>query len=168
MWAPVGVSMSATLSSKQTSSCPGLTVIVAVPLPSGSPWLGTPSLFTSASPVNTVEKERPPWSATSSLAADAAPASAKATSAAKANDNNSRLLFICPPPSLRHLNLANRILEYYLVSPAIGPGRLPLWKDLHIVSTKVSIYIILILHKHQLRRLLALIHPSAWKIRVLR
>src|SRR5215216_4773408 len=98
--AVAGSSIPAALISQQTSSCPGLTVMVAVPLPSGSPGPGT-----SAAPVSSVERGLPPWAATSiGLAADAAPASAKATRAAKTNDTNSRLPFM--PTSSETLYLA--------------------------------------------------------------
>src|SRR5918997_1786711 len=97
--AVAGSVMPCTLISQQTSSCPGLTIMVAVPLPSRSPG------GTSAAPVSSVERGLPPWSATSSRAADAAPASAKATSAAKTNDNNSRLAFM-PTTSSETLYLA--------------------------------------------------------------
>ena len=40
-----------TLIVQQTSPVPGLTVTMAVPLPSRSPWFGMPSGVTSASPV---------------------------------------------------------------------------------------------------------------------
>src|SRR5215217_4726735 len=96
--AVAGRSIPAALISQQTSSCPGLTVMVAMPLPSGSP------AGTSAAPVSSVERGLPPWSATARLAAEAAPASAKATRAAKTNDNNSRLPFM--PTSSETLYLA--------------------------------------------------------------
>src|SRR5215208_8221007 len=101
MCAPVaGSSIPSVLIVQQTSSCPGLTIMVAVPLPSGSPGPGT-----SAAPVSSVERGLPPWAATSiGLAADAAPASAKATRAAKTNDTNSRLPFM--PTSSETLYLA--------------------------------------------------------------
>jgi hypothetical protein len=55
MCAPVaGSSIPSVLIVQQTSSCPGLTIMVAVPLPSGSPGPGT-----SAAPVSSVEKGRP-------------------------------------------------------------------------------------------------------------
>src|SRR6266540_4494161 len=57
---------------QHTSSRPGLIRRVAVPMPSGSPWFGTPWALTSAAPVSVVVKGRPP-----SAAAGDAPANVR-------------------------------------------------------------------------------------------
>src|ERR671912_1494995 len=64
---------------EHTSPVPGLMVTVAVPLPSRSPWFGTPAAVTSASPVSSTVNGTPPVTADAGTT-DASNSPADATS----------------------------------------------------------------------------------------
>src|SRR5919202_5423411 len=79
MWAANTGATPLTVIVQHTLPRPGLTLSVAVPIPSGSPWLGTPWALTSAAPVSVTVKGRPPWADAGDPPATSAIATANTT-----------------------------------------------------------------------------------------